>query len=59
MLFMARSIERVGGRATNIAEIVLYLVDGIAVEEERPKADVTKSIILSEPVPRLAAFRWE
>lgn len=57
MLFMARAIERIGDRATNIAEIVLYLVGGIPVEEERPKADATKSMMLSEPSSHLAAFR--
>jgi phosphate transport system protein len=47
MMFMARAIERVGDRATNIAETVRYLVEGTPVEEERPKADATKSILLS------------
>jgi len=47
MLFMARAIERIGDRATNIAETVRYLVGGTPVEEERPKADATKSIMLS------------
>ena len=47
MLFMARAIERIGDRATNIAETVRYLVGGTPVEEERPKADATKSILLS------------
>ncbi len=46
MLFMARDIERIGDRATNIAEMVLYLVRGTPIEEERPKADATKSIVL-------------
>lgn len=46
MLFMARDIERVGDRATNIAEAVLYLVGGAPFEEERPKADATKSMAL-------------
>lgn len=46
MLFTARDIERVGGRATNIAEAVLYLVRGVPVEEERQKADATKSLAL-------------
>ena len=45
MLFMARDIERVGDRATNIAEDVQYLVGGRPVEEERPKADATKSMM--------------
>lgn len=48
LLFMARDIERVGDRATNIAEMVLYLVRGTPVEEERRKADATKSMILTE-----------
>jgi phosphate transport system protein len=47
MMFMARAIERIGDRATNIAETVRYLVGGTPVEEERPKADATKSILLS------------
>jgi phosphate transport system protein len=46
MLFMARDLERVGDRATNIAESVLYLVRGVPVEEERPKADATKTILI-------------
>jgi phosphate transport system protein len=47
MLFMARDIERIGDRATNIAEAVQYLVGGVPFEEKRPKADRTKSIALS------------
>lgn len=46
MLFMARDIERIGDRATNIAEAVLYLVRGVPIEEERQKADATKSLAL-------------
>jgi phosphate transport system protein len=46
MLFMARDIERAGDRATNIAEIVRYLVCGTIPEEVRPKADATRSILL-------------
>jgi phosphate transport system protein len=44
MLMMARTIERAGDRATNIAEMVRYLVGGMLVEEERPKADTTKTL---------------
>lgn len=44
MLTMARAIERAGDRATNIAELVRYLVGGTLVEEERPKADTTKTL---------------
>jgi phosphate transport system protein len=50
MLFMARAIERVGDRATNIAELVRYLVSGIISDEERAKADATKSIMLGPSV---------
>jgi phosphate uptake regulator len=44
MLMMARAIERAGDRSTNIAEMVRYLVGGMLVEEERPKADTTKTL---------------
>ena len=44
MQFIARAMERIGDRATNIAEMVRYLL-GTPVEEERPKADTTKTII--------------
>jgi phosphate transport system protein len=44
MLMMARAIERAGDRATNIAEMVRYLVGGVLVEEERPKADTTRAL---------------
>lgn len=45
MLFIARDIERVGDRATNIAEMVIYRARGLLVEEERPKADATKGVV--------------
>jgi phosphate transport system protein len=44
MLMMARALERAGDRATNIAEAVRYLVEGTIVEEERPKANATKTL---------------
>lgn len=46
MLFIARDIERIGDLATNIAEMTRYLVVGVPVEDERPKADKTKSLML-------------
>ena len=41
MLFCAKNIERMGDHATNIAETVYYIVEGRALPEERPKADLT------------------
>ena len=49
MLFMARDIERAGDRATNIAENVCYLVRGTMLQEIRPKADATRSILSPTP----------
>jgi phosphate transport system protein len=46
MLFMARALERVGDRATNIAEMVRYLTSGAVSGEEREKANSTKSMML-------------
>jgi phosphate transport system protein len=37
LLFCAKNIERIGDHATNIAEAVYYTVQGVALEEERPK----------------------
>jgi len=51
ILFIARDIERVGDRATNIAEMVRYFADATPVPEERPKADTTKSLG-APPAPR-------
>lgn len=36
-LFIAKNIERIGDHATNIAELVHYLISGHAFEEPRPK----------------------
>jgi phosphate transport system protein len=43
VLFCAKNIERVGDHATNIAEIVHFLVTGDPPEGERPKADESSS----------------
>jgi len=39
MIFCAKNIERMGDHATNIAESVVYMVEGRPVALERPKAD--------------------
>jgi phosphate transport system protein len=41
LLFIAKNIERIGDHATNVAEIVYYLVHGHGLDEERPKGDTT------------------
>ena len=46
VLFIARDLERVGDRATNMAEMVEFLVSGEIVEAARQKADTTKSVML-------------
>jgi phosphate transport system protein len=49
LLFGAKNIERVGDHTTNIAENILYLVEGVAIAGERPKGDDTSSLILPMP----------
>src|SRR4249919_1977536 len=41
LLFVAKNIERTGDHATNIAEVVYYMVSGGHLATERPKADKT------------------
>jgi phosphate transport system protein len=41
LLFCAKNIERIGDHATNIAEIVHYVVTGVALTDERPKKDTS------------------
>jgi phosphate transport system protein len=41
LLFIAKNIERIGDHATNIAEIVYYMVEGKNLDESRPKGDTT------------------
>ena len=43
LLFIAMHIERWGDHATNIAEIVYFLISGRHLSEARPKGDVTSS----------------
>ncbi|MBT4907654.1 MAG: phosphate signaling complex protein PhoU [Rhodospirillaceae bacterium] len=48
LLFVARNIERVGDLATNIAELIYYQVEGVALDEDRPKVDQA-SVTVVEP----------
>jgi phosphate transport system protein len=51
LLFGAKNIERIGDHTTNIAENVLYLVEGVAMTDERPKSDDTSSMVMSARAP--------
>ena len=44
LVFCTKNIERMGDHATNIAEAVYYMVQGQALWQDRPKADVTPQI---------------
>lgn len=41
LLFCAKNMERIGDHVTNIAEIIMYLVNGELPQQERPKQDQT------------------
>src|SRR5215470_14442457 len=43
LLFCTKNLERMGDHATNIAEVVHYMVEGQALAGERPKADTTST----------------
>jgi len=47
LLFMAKNIERIGDHATNIAENLFYLVNGMPLEEARPKSDVSSLEVIN------------
>jgi phosphate transport system protein len=47
LVFCAKNIERIGDHATNIAETVVYMVEGRPLAQERPKADFTSKATLS------------
>ncbi|HLY55091.1 MAG TPA: phosphate signaling complex protein PhoU [Stellaceae bacterium] len=50
VLFMAKNVERIGDHATNIAETVYYLINGVQLMETRPKKDRTStSVVLPGP----------
>lgn len=43
-LFIAKNLERMGDHVTNIAEQVIYMIEGSLPEEERDKGDLTSSL---------------
>jgi phosphate transport system protein len=46
LLFVAKNIERIGDHATNIAEIVIFVVQGRSPVDQRPKEDVTSFTVV-------------
>jgi phosphate transport system protein len=46
MLFIAKNFERIGDHATNIAEVVEFLVKGTLQFEERPKEDASSFTVV-------------
>ena len=46
LLFISKNVERAGDHATNIAEQVYYIKTGQYVDEARPKADTSPSIVV-------------
>ncbi len=45
LLFGAKNIERIGDHATNIAEMVYFMVRGTPITEQRPKSDTTNFVM--------------
>lgn len=46
LVFIAKNVERIGDHATNVAEKVLYMLDGTLPEGERPKDDRSSAILV-------------
>lgn len=46
LLFIAKNIERMGDLATNIAERVVFMVEGEAMDEDRPKTDLASVTVV-------------
>ena len=44
LMFCIKNIERMGDHATNIAEVVYFMVEGKMLPDDRPKGDMTASI---------------
>jgi phosphate transport system protein len=47
LLFVAKNIERIGDHATNVAEIIHYLVLGRQIDRARPKGDKTSFAVVT------------
>jgi phosphate transport system protein len=49
LLFGAKNLERIGDHATNIAEMVHFLVKGTPIADQRPKGDTTSFSMPERP----------
>jgi phosphate transport system protein len=47
LVFIAKNVERIGDHATNVAEKVLYMLDGTLPDGERPKDDRSSAILVN------------
>jgi phosphate transport system protein len=52
LIFCAKNIERMGDHATNIAETVYYMIEGMVLPDDRPKGDITSTTNISLPPER-------
>jgi phosphate transport system protein len=54
LMFCAKDIERIGDRATNIAETVYYMIEGRELTDPRPKGDPTSfpSVLMRKKIKR-------
>lgn len=46
LIFIVRDVERIGDHATNVAEKVIYMLEGYQAEVDRPKDDHSSTIVL-------------
>jgi len=51
LLFIAKNLERCGDHATNIAEMVYFLVEGKRISAERPKRDRSVAVTPTGTLP--------
>lgn len=45
LMFLAKSLERIGDHATNIAEVTYFVVTGKSLTEDRPKSDLSSYMV--------------
>jgi phosphate transport system protein len=50
LVFCTKNIERMGDHATNIAEAVHYMVKGHALQQDRPKSDLSTVRVTAMPM---------